>query len=202
MRVQSARAGVRTAGRVSGATSLADRVWRLIVDGRDPDVLAASARGLSARSPTDALPGDVVDPQHGADLATAVRAAGRLDLLVNNAGTLGPSPLPGLASVDERTLAHVYRVNAIAPLTVFQAVRPALEAAAGVVINITSDATRGPSPGWGVYGSSKAALEQRGEAGSDETHDRPTTAQPVTERQGGSGRCRPEAGSAFGRTSL
>lgn len=112
------------------------------------------------RSPVHAVSGDVADPRHRADLAAAVRVVGRLDLLVNNASTLGPSPLPALAKIDERTLVEVYRINAVAPLALFQLVRPALEAADGVVINVTSDAANGPWPGWGVYGSSKAALDQ------------------------------------------
>ena len=133
------------------------RGWRVITDGRAADALhSATAGHPAARS----VVGDVTDPAHRAALAAAVADAGRLDVLVNNASALGPSPLPALATVDEATLAGVYRTNAIAPLLVFQAVRPALEAAGGTVINITSDAAAGPWPGWGVYGSSKAALDQ------------------------------------------
>lgn len=73
---------------------------------------------------------------------------------------MGPSPLPALASVDGSTLAEAYRINTIAPLLLFQAVLLQLRAARGTVMAITSDAAGGPWPGWGVYGSSKAALEQ------------------------------------------
>lgn len=136
---------------------LAARSWRTITDGRD----AAALRDATAGVPDlVAVPGDVADPAHRAALAAAAADAGRLDLLINNASALGPSPLPPLASVDEATLAAVHRTNAIAPLLLFQAVRPALEAAGGIVINITSDAATGSWPGWGVYGSSKAALDQ------------------------------------------
>lgn len=104
------------------------------------------------------------DVSHEGDVADLVGDAeelfGRLDLLVNNASTLGPSPLPALADVDEAALADVYRTNAIAPLLLFQAVVAALEESGGTMIAITSDAAGGPWPGWGVYGSSKAALEQ------------------------------------------
>ncbi|MBW3603751.1 MAG: SDR family oxidoreductase [Actinobacteria bacterium] len=142
------------------ATGLAQRGWRLIIDGRDRATLDAATTALARATVVTALCGDVGDPRHRAALASAVHAAGRLDLLVNNASTLGPSPLPSLASVDEQTLADVYRVNAIAPLLLFQAVRDALETVDGTVINVTSDAAGGAWPGWGVYGSSKAALEQ------------------------------------------
>lgn len=140
------------------ADGLADRGWELIVDGRDPRALAAARTALAARTRVDAIAGDVTDATHRRDLTAAVHAAGRLDLLVNNASTLGPSPLPALDGVDEATLVDVYRINTIAPLLLFQAVRAALEPA-GMVVAITSDAAAGHWPGWGVYGSSKAALE-------------------------------------------
>ena len=136
---------------------LLDRGWHVITDARDAGALRAA---MADRPTARRVAGDVADPAHRAALAEAVADAGRLDLLVNNASTLGPSPLPALAAVDETTLVEVHRTNVIAPLLVFQAVRTALEAAGGVVINVTSDAAAGPWPGWGVYGSSKAALEQ------------------------------------------
>lgn len=137
--------------------ALLGRGWRVITDGRAADALRDATAGHPSAHP---VVGDVTDPAHRATLAAAVAAAGRLDLLVNNASTLGPSPLPALATVDEAVLADVYRTNVVAPLLVFQVVRPALESSGGMVINITSDAAGGPWPGWGVYGSSKAALEQ------------------------------------------
>lgn len=140
------------------ADGLADRGWGLIVDGRNEHALTAAASALANRTRVEAIAGDVADPGHRRDLAAATRAAGRLDLLVNNAGTLGPSPLPALDAVDEATLLDAYRTNAVAPLLLFQAVRAALEPS-GAVISITSDAAAAHWPGWGVYGSSKAALE-------------------------------------------
>ena len=140
------------------ADALADRGWRLIIDGRDHAALASAAAAFGDRTRVEAVTGDVADAAHRRDLAAAVRAAGGLDLLVNNAGSLGPSPRPALADVDEAALADTYSTNAIAPLLLFQAVRAVLDPA-GVVINITSDAARAHWPGWGVYGSSKAALE-------------------------------------------
>jgi NAD(P)-dependent dehydrogenase (short-subunit alcohol dehydrogenase family) len=148
--------GSRGLGRAL-VNALLDRGWHVITDARD----ARALRAATADRPTvRPIAGDVTDPAHRAALAGAVDDAGRLDLLVNNASTLGPSPLPPLATVDEATLVEVHRTNVIAPLLVFQAVRTRLEASEGVVINVTSDAAAGPWPGWGVYGSSKAALEQ------------------------------------------
>lgn len=148
--------GSRGLGR-SLAYGLAARGWRVIVDGRDAAVLREAADGHAGLV---AVPGDVGQPAHRDELAAAVRSAGRLDLLVNNASELGPSPLPALATVNEEVLHDVYHVNVVAPLLLFQAVHADLDAVGGTVVNITSDAAGGPWPGWGVYGSSKAALDQ------------------------------------------
>lgn len=155
-RVALVTGGSRGLGRAL-VDGLLARGWYVISDGRAADALRSATAGHTAARP---VVGDVTDPVHRAALAAAVADAGRLDLLVNNASTLGPSPLPALATVDEATLAGVYRTNVIAPLLVFQTVGSVLEAAGGTVINITSDAAGGPWPGWGVYGSSKAALDQ------------------------------------------
>ena len=89
-----------------------------------------------------------------------MEAAGpRIDLLVNNASVLGPSPQPALASYPVEVLEHVYRVNVIAPLALAQEVLPRMPAN-GRILNVTSDAAVEPYEGWGGYGSSKAALEQ------------------------------------------
>ena len=137
------------------ATALADRGWRLVLDARD-------AARLSAAFPdpylVTALPGDVTDPRHRAALAEAVGA--RLDLLVNNAGELGPSPLPPLADLRTDDLLRVLTVNVVAPLAVVQAVLPALRTASGTVVDISSDAAVEAYPGWGGYGASKAALDR------------------------------------------
>jgi NAD(P)-dependent dehydrogenase (short-subunit alcohol dehydrogenase family) len=87
-------------------------------------------------------------------------AGGRLDLLVNNASILGPSPQPILADYPLDVLEHVYRTNVIGPLGLIQLALPLLRQSQGTVINITSDAALEPYEGWGGYGSSKAALEQ------------------------------------------
>jgi NAD(P)-dependent dehydrogenase (short-subunit alcohol dehydrogenase family) len=142
------------------ARALAEREWGLIIDGRDPVALGQAAEELSKLTTVRALAGDVADPVHRRALLDTVAGVGRLDLLVNNASVLGPSPQPGLADYPLDTLEEVYRVNTIAPLGLIQIALPYLEAGQGRIINITSDAAVEPYEGWGGYGSSKAALEQ------------------------------------------
>jgi NAD(P)-dependent dehydrogenase (short-subunit alcohol dehydrogenase family) len=89
-----------------------------------------------------------------------VAAAGpSLDLLVNNASALGPSPQPTLADYPLDELRRVYETNVFAPIALVQQALPSLARAAAIV-NVTSDAGVEPYAGWGGYGSSKAALEQ------------------------------------------
>lgn len=140
------------------ATALNGRGWRLVVDGRDAARLTATAAGLPRPDLVTAVPGDVADPGHRAALATAVGP--RLDLLVNNASDLGPTPLPPLAELPAAELERILRVNAVAPLAVVQQVLPALRAAGGRVLDISSDAAVEAYAGWGGYGASKAALDQ------------------------------------------
>jgi NAD(P)-dependent dehydrogenase (short-subunit alcohol dehydrogenase family) len=135
------------------ARALSARGWRLVVDARDGAALQAAVSDLPD---VVALAGDVADPAHRTAL---VAAAGPLDLLVNNASLLGPSPQPALADYPLDALAHVYAVNVLAPLALTQLALPHLRAG-GRVVNVTSDAGVEAYPGWGGYGSSKAALEQ------------------------------------------
>jgi NAD(P)-dependent dehydrogenase (short-subunit alcohol dehydrogenase family) len=139
------------------AGELAAQDWRLILTARRTEPLHAVATDLPGAL---AVPGDVTDAAHRADLAGAVRELGELHLLVNNASTLGASPLPGLGEYPLDELRRVYETNVLAPLALLQAVLPALEAAGGVVVNVSSDAALEAYPGWGGYGSSKAALDQ------------------------------------------
>jgi NAD(P)-dependent dehydrogenase (short-subunit alcohol dehydrogenase family) len=144
------------------ARSLAADGWRLVLDARGGDALDAVAQGLRADGAAiTAIAGDVRDPDHRAALIeAATRDDGRLDLLVNNASVLGPSPQPALARYPLDVLDHVYRVNVVAPLALVQLALPALRAASGTIVDITSDASVEPYEGWGGYGSSKAALDQ------------------------------------------
>ena len=140
------------------ATALADRGWRLVLDGRDADRLADAVAALGHPDLVTAVPGDVADPGHRAALAAAVGP--RLDLLVNNASDLGPSPLPMLADLHPDEFLRVLTVNTVAPLALVQAVLPALRSARGTVVDVSSDAAVEPYAGWGGYGASKAALDQ------------------------------------------
>jgi NAD(P)-dependent dehydrogenase (short-subunit alcohol dehydrogenase family) len=134
--------------------ALAERGWRLVVDARDADALHRAVAGLDG---VVAVAGDVADPDHRRRL---FEAAGRpIDLLVNNASALGPTPLPGLADYPLEELRRVYEINVVAPLALVQLALPHLAAGARIV-NITSDAAVEPYPSWGGYGSSKAALAQ------------------------------------------
>jgi NAD(P)-dependent dehydrogenase (short-subunit alcohol dehydrogenase family) len=130
---------------------------RVVIDARGARELEAAERELSLLGDVAAIRGSVVDADHRAALVAA--AGAELDLLVNNASVLGPSPQPPLADYPVEVLEHVYRVNVLAPLALAQLAIPRLPAG-GRILNVTSDAAVEPYPGWGGYGSSKAALEQ------------------------------------------
>jgi NAD(P)-dependent dehydrogenase (short-subunit alcohol dehydrogenase family) len=134
--------------------ALSDRGWRLVVDARGEADLARAWSGSDNVIP---IAGDISDPEHRLEL---VEAAGEpIDLVVNNASVLGPSPLPPLAKYPLDELRRVYEVNVAAPLALVQLALPRLTDGARI-INVTSDAAVEPYEGWGGYGSSKAALEQ------------------------------------------
>jgi NAD(P)-dependent dehydrogenase (short-subunit alcohol dehydrogenase family) len=135
------------------ARALDERGWDLVVDARGADALAEATTGLSR---VTAVPGDVADPEHRRALVE--RAGDRIDLVVNNASLLGPSPMPALADYPLDVLREVFEANVLAPLALLQAALPRLGEGAAV-LDITSDAGVEPYEGWGGYGSSKAALE-------------------------------------------
>lgn len=137
--------------------ALAERGWRLVVDARTPEALSRAARRFGPDA--TAVAGDVSDPAHRAAIRDAVGRAGRLDLLVNNASTIGTSPMPRLADAETSTLRQIYETNVIAPLALTRALLPYLLDARGTVVNISSDAAVEPYEGWGGYGPSKAALD-------------------------------------------
>ena len=141
------------------AQALAGNGWRLIVDARGAGALEDAVATFARQTDVTCIPGDVADPAHRRELAQAAAAAGGLDAVVNNAGTLGVSPLPPLLDYPLDALLEVFRVNVVAQLGVLQAVRSALKPGA-VVVNISSDAGVEAYEGWGGYGASKAALEQ------------------------------------------
>ncbi|GAA1539637.1 SDR family oxidoreductase [Kribbella lupini] len=141
------------------ARGLAERGWSLIIDARGADALKDAADDLAAKADVVPLAGDVTDAEHRAELVDAVGELGRLDLLVNNASYLGPSPLQRLAGADLDELRRVYEVDVIAPIALAQALIPELGKANGIVLNISSDAAVEAYEGWGGYGSAKAALD-------------------------------------------
>ena len=141
------------------ARELAERGWTLIIDARGAEALEAAREELARRTEVVAIAGDVGDPGHRRALAAAARELGSLDAVVNNASILGPSPQPALLVYPLDTLLRVYEINVVAPLAILQELRPILKPAARI-LNITSDAGVEAYPGWGGYGSSKAALEQ------------------------------------------
>ncbi len=133
---------------------LAARGWTVVTDGRRADRLADLVDpGIVA------VPGDLTDTHHRVMLRQEVERWGRLDLLVHNAGTLGPSPLPRLETVTVDQLQQVWRPNIGAPLVLTGELLDVLVASAGVLLAVTSDAAVEHYPGWGLYGASKAALE-------------------------------------------
>jgi NAD(P)-dependent dehydrogenase (short-subunit alcohol dehydrogenase family) len=140
------------------ARTLARAGWTLILDARGAAALEAVQNELKPQTQVIAIPGDVADAAHRQQIADAARSLGGLDVVINNASILGPSPQPPLLEYPLDVLEQVYRVNVIAPLAVLQAVRDQLKPGARI-INITSDAGIEPYAGWGGYGSSKAALE-------------------------------------------
>ena len=150
------------------ARALGSRGWSLVLDARGASALEEAVGTIAGSGPDRnggggqvvAVSGDVADPAHRRELVAVAERLGGLDLLVNNASVLGPSPQPPLAEYPLDVLAQVYEVNVVAPLALFQTALPLLVASAGSVLNVTSDAAVEPYEGWGGYGSSKAALEQ------------------------------------------
>jgi NAD(P)-dependent dehydrogenase (short-subunit alcohol dehydrogenase family) len=141
------------------ARALARDGWTLILDARGAGALEAARVELAKWTDVTAIPGDVADEEHRRALADAAKEAGGLDALVNNASILGPSPQPNLLDYPLDVLAEVYATNVFAPLALMQIVEEELKPGARI-INVTSDAAVQLYPGWGGYGSSKAALEQ------------------------------------------
>jgi NAD(P)-dependent dehydrogenase (short-subunit alcohol dehydrogenase family) len=140
--------------------ALHDRGWTVVTDARDPVRLAEANRDLDNVA---AVPGDVADAGHRAHLMAAVRRLtgpeDGLDLLVHNASTLGPLPMPHLADLETDSLAAVWETNAGAPHALTRGLVPDLLAAEGILLSLSSDASVQHYPGWGAYGAAKAALD-------------------------------------------
>jgi len=154
----------RGLGRVL-ADALAGAGYALIIDARDALALEAAATAIRSRYDLPlrsllAIPGDIADPAHRADLAAAGAELGGVSLLVNNAGTLGASPLPALADYPLAALRSTLEVNVVAPIALTQLLLPDLRVNGGALLSVTSDAAVEAYAGWGGYGAAKAALEQ------------------------------------------
>ena len=142
------------------ATDLAKDGWALVIDARRTDKLEEAARTLEGLgTPVRAIAGDVTDPDHLVALVESAEGLGGLNLLINNASTLGPSPLPRLDGYPMDALRRVYEVNVFAPLALVQLALPLLRRSRGTVVSVSSDAAVAAYDGWGGYGSSKAALD-------------------------------------------
>ncbi|WP_216590903.1 SDR family NAD(P)-dependent oxidoreductase [Streptomyces brasiliscabiei] len=148
-------------GRALGS-ALAERGWDLVLDARTAGALKGTAAELSAYGTrVEALPGDVTDAGHRAELVAAARALGGVDLLVNNASALGAEPLVRLEELALDGLRRALEVNVVAALGLVQEALPLLRASgAGAVIGVSSDAAAEAYGTWGGYGASKAALDQ------------------------------------------
>ena len=162
------------------ARGLVERGWSVVIDARGADALSRVTTDLEARadgatgsengtSPATrdsrprvrAIAGDITDPAHATALVEAAEQLGDLELVVNNASSLGPSPLPPLATYSPNGLRETVETNLIGPLLLIQAATPVLRGARRPrIVNITSDASVESYPGWGGYGASKAALDQ------------------------------------------
>jgi short-subunit dehydrogenase len=140
------------------ARLLARRGHPLVINARRAEALREAERELAPITEVLAVAGDVSEIAEEI-AAAAIERFGRVDVLINNASELGPSPMPRLEAHPWESLLRIYRVNVVAPIHLAQLVLPGMKARGrGTIINITSDAGTNPYPGWGGYGSSKAAL--------------------------------------------
>ncbi|MGH2399950.1 MAG: SDR family NAD(P)-dependent oxidoreductase [bacterium] len=132
---------------------------RLVLVARGEAALRDVAEELSGTADVLAVAADVGEEAEQI-AASALDRFGRVDVLINNASEIGPSPMPSLDAYPWDALLRVFRTNAVAPLHLIQLLLPQMKARReGVIINVTSDAGVAAYPGWGGYGASKAALE-------------------------------------------
>jgi len=130
--------------------------WTVVTDARRGealDDLVAEVGGSVV-----AIAGDVTDPAHRGELVRTAARLGPIELLVNNASTLGETPLPTLERADLGDLRRTFEVNVIAPVALWQHAI-AVVAPDATIVSVTSDAASEAYPTWGAYGASKSALE-------------------------------------------
>jgi NAD(P)-dependent dehydrogenase (short-subunit alcohol dehydrogenase family) len=102
---------------------------------------------------------------------TLAQFKGRLDVLVNNASTIGPSPMPNLLDYPVEDFRNVIDTNLIGPFLIIKKALPAMIEGGGSIINVTSDAGQVGYPGWGAYGISKFGLEGMSQTWASELAD-------------------------------
>jgi len=102
---------------------------------------------------------------------TLAQFKGHLDVLVNNASTIGPSPMPNLLDYPVEDFREVIDTNLIGPFLLIKTVLPAMIERGGSIINVTSDAGQVGYPGWGAYGISKFGLEGMSQTWASELED-------------------------------
>jgi NAD(P)-dependent dehydrogenase (short-subunit alcohol dehydrogenase family) len=175
MNLQNSVALITGASRGLGfevATLLARRQAKLIIVARDGQALEAAAAELRKHTDAYAFAGDVSEDAEDIVAAGTARF-GHIDILINNASELGPSPMPALDSLAWQAFERILRVNLIAPLHLIQLVLPQMRRYGGTIVNISSDAGVAAYPGWGGYGASKAALEHLSRTLAAEVADDP-----------------------------
>ncbi len=156
--------GSRGLGRALGL-ALAGAGTRVVLVARDPVPLGgvvAEIRGRGGQA--HAIAADVADPDAVHAIAgQAAAMVGPIDLLVNNASTLGPVPLRLLLDTDCENFSAALELNLVAPFRLMKAIAgPMVLRGSGTIINITSDASLNAYPRWGAYGVSKAGLDHLG----------------------------------------
>jgi NAD(P)-dependent dehydrogenase (short-subunit alcohol dehydrogenase family) len=157
------------------ALAFAEIGYRLAICARNEEALRrVEEEALAAGAPEVlAIRADVSAPRDAERLvAVAEKHFGRIDVLVNNASVLGPSPMPMLLDYPEEDFFKVLKVNSVGPFLVTRRVIPGMmKRRAGVILNVTSEAGNVGYAGWGAYGVSKFALEGLTETWADELAD-------------------------------
>ena len=142
------------------AMFLAGQGYDIVITARTGTELHGAGQSLeSIGTRVAAIPGDITEPRHRSHLLQQTRAMGGLSLLVNNASDLGETPRPELAGASLERFRTTLETNLVAPIALIQEALPQLEQTRGLVVNISSDASQGGYERWGIYGSSKAALD-------------------------------------------
>jgi NAD(P)-dependent dehydrogenase (short-subunit alcohol dehydrogenase family) len=138
---------------------------RVVLVARDPAALRAALADIRERGgDAEAIVADVADKDAIHAIAgQAAALVGPIDLLINNASTLGPVPLRLLLDTDCEDLERALAVNLVGAFRLTKALAgPMVLRGRGLILNVTSDAAVEAYSGWGAYGASKAALEQLG----------------------------------------